>query len=185
MSKNIKRSTSILIIIAIFASLALVAYAASLFFGRSGEHVSNLSKKQYFEFELSDCFVEEGELGPGESVTINPIITNTGTEAMYAFIRVEMPLVNSSGLYDLSSGWSLEESGAVNDKWVEVYRYGELGAGGSTSKLADKLTMKNIEKSIYSALGDMNVDMEGFAVGTDDEIEENAWVDIKAYYGIE
>ena len=66
---------------------------------------------------MSDVFTEDGEILPGGSKSINPVITSGATEDMYCFIRVVMPLApDGTALYSLNvdGGWSLENSGAVD-----------------------------------------------------------------------
>ncbi len=46
------------------------------------------SKKTYFEFDGSTFFTASGEVGPGESMSINLVITSEAMVDIYVFIRV-------------------------------------------------------------------------------------------------
>ena len=88
----------------------------------------------------SEIFSASSEVGPSVEISINPTITSMSSVDMYVFIKVEMPVFNDAGLYDLNVdvGWSMVESEAVDNKWVEVYRYEfELKPDQSTPVLAN------------------------------------------------
>ena len=70
----------IIIIFSIYVVGAIVDY-----FGFKSVRTS-YSKKVIFEFDFSASF-DAATIGPGESVYINPYITNNSTELMYVFIR--------------------------------------------------------------------------------------------------
>lgn len=186
-TKHMKRSTAILLTLAILIGTGLTAYAITTLFFKGETQTSEYSKKTYFEFDSSTFFTGSGEVGPGESMSINPAITSESTVDMYVFIRVEMPKIGSSGLYALNagSGWSLVESGSSGDKWVEVYRYENiLTPGASTTALGNSLTMVDMSLADYADLTDLNVTMTGYACGTDDETLDTAWDSIKGNYGL-
>ena len=130
MFKHMKRSTAVLITLLLLAMTTVVAYAITTLFFKGETQTSDYSKKTYFEFDGSGFFTASGEVGLGESMSINPVITSEATVDMYVFIRVEMPGYNSAGLYeiDLNSGWSVEEEQVVGDKWFSVYRYNDVVA---------------------------------------------------------
>lgn len=65
--KNMKKSTSFLIILAILSALVVAAYAANLLFFNSDPQTSDYSKKDIFEFTVNEFFTESGGFGPGES----------------------------------------------------------------------------------------------------------------------
>lgn len=180
-----KRITVVLIILAVLAATGIAAYAVNKFIIKSGTQESDYEKKVYFEFEMSDVFTEGGEIGPGESKTIKPFITSKASMPMYVFIRVEMPVFDGGGLYELNSGWTKVEEKAVGDQWIEVYRYGELSPGQSTSALASSITMKHMSLEKFAEVDNVNVSMTGYSVGTDEEELENAWNDIKGHYGLQ
>lgn len=60
-----------------------------------------------------------GEVGPGDSFSVNPVIYNDATEDMFVFIRVDMPFVDGSPLYtfEVDRDWTQVES----DGGVVVY----------------------------------------------------------------
>lgn len=180
-----KRLTTILITLALLMTTTVVAYAVTTLFFKGETQTSDYSKKTYFEFSGDGFFTESGEVGPGESMSINPVISSESTVDMYVFIRVEMPSYSSAGLYDidLNSGWECIESGANGDTWFSVYRYNDVVAPGeSTTALGSSLTMVDMSLAEYSELSDINVTMTGYACGAEDETIDTAWESIKANY---
>ena len=179
-----KRFATILITLAILMTTGAVAYALVSYITTETQ-TSVFNKKEYFEMECSEIFAETSEVGPGETVSVNPVITSKSSVDMYVFIRVEMPLYNSEeGLYSLepNSSWSMVESGeSLNGKWVEVYQYdAELKPEDSTTPMADKLTMKNMTLAEFGDIPDINVSMTGFACRAADTDIEDAWNYIKS-----
>lgn len=164
----------------------VVAYAVTTLFFRGETQSSDYSKKTYFQFAGDGFFTASSEVGPGESMSINLVITSEATVDMYVFIRVEMPLYNGSGLYDidLNSGWSLVESGSSGDKYIAVYRYDDVVTpGSSTTALGSSLTMVDMSLTDYADLIDINVAMTGYACGAEDESLDTAWESIKGNKG--
>lgn len=187
MFKHMKRSTAVILILVMLALTTVVAYAVTTLFFKGEPQTSDYSKKTYFEFEGEGFFTASGEVGPGESMSINPVITSEATVDMYVFIKVEMPSFSSAGLYNLNtgSGWSVEESGVVGDKYVTVYRYNDiLTPGASTNALGSSLTMVNMSLADYADLSDINVTMTGYACCAEDEEPSTAWESIKGNYGL-
>lgn len=187
MFKHKKRFTAVIITLLFLAMTTVVAYAVTTLFFKGETQTSNYSKKTYFEFDGSGFFTASGEVGPGESMSINPVISSNATVDMYVFIRVEMPGYNDAGLYslDLSSGWSVQEAQVVGDKYVTVYRHNDVVApGASTTALGSSLTMVDMSLAEYSELSDINVTMTGYACGAEDETIDTAWESIKANYGL-
>ena len=115
-----KRLATILLTLVILMTTAVVTYALVTYL-TTGTQTSNFTKKEYFEMECSEIFAETSEVGPGDTVSINPIITSESSVDMFAFIRVEMPIYSSGGLYELNvdTGWSLVESSESIGKWVK------------------------------------------------------------------
>lgn len=182
-----KRFATILITLAFLMTTAVVAYAITTLFFKGETQTSDYSKKTYFEFAGDGFFTVSGEVGPGESMSINPVISSNATVDMYVFIRVEMASYASGGLYniDLNSGWSVEDSGVVGDKYVTVYRYNDVvTAGASTTALGSSLTMVDMSLADYADLTDINVTMTGYACGAEDETIDSAWESIKSNYGL-
>lgn len=187
MFKHMKRSTAVILILAILAMTTVVAYAVTTLFFKGETQTSDYSKKTYFEFDGSGFFTASGEVGPGESMSINPVISSNATIGMYVFIRVEMPEYNGGGLYDIdvNSGWECIESGASGDKYIAVYRFNDVVApGASTTALSSSLTMVDMSLSDYADLSDINVNMIGYACGAEDETLDTAWESIKGNYGL-
>lgn len=187
MFKHMKRSTAVIITLLLLAMTTVVAYAVTMLFFKGETQASDYSKKTYFEFDGSSFFTASGEVGPGESMSINPVITSEATVDMYVFIRVEMPSYSSEGVYDIdpNSGWSVEEAQVVGDKYVTVYCYNDVVApGASTTALGSSLTMVDMSLADYSELSDINVTMTGYACGAEGEELSTAWESIKGNYGL-
>ena len=182
-----KRLTTILITMALLMTTTVVAYALVTYI-TSETQTSSFTKKEYFEMECSEIFAETSEVGPGDTVSINPIITSESSVDMFAFIRVEIPMYDGVGLYDLTvnDGWRLVESGESNGTWVEVYRYDDvLTPDQSTTVLADKLTIKNMTLAEFAEISDVNVSMTGFACRVSDVAGiDEAWDYIKSEAGM-
>ena len=182
-----KRFAAILITLAILMTTGVVAYAVINYI-TTATQTSSFTKKEYFEMECSEIFNESSEVGPRETVSINPMVISKSSVDIYVFIRVEMPIYNGGGLYELEvdSGWSLVESGESNGKWGEVYQYNaELKPDQSTSVLADKLTMKNITLAEFAEISDIDVSMTGFACRVSDVTDiDEAWDYIKSEAGM-
>jgi len=188
MFKHMKRSTAVILILAILTMTTVVAYAVTTLFFKGETQTSDYSKKTYFEFDGDGFFTASGEVGPGESMGINPVISSNATVDMFVFIRVEMPGYNGAGLYeiDVNSGWECIESGANGDAWFSVCRYNDVVApGASTTALGSSLTMVDMSLADYAGIGDINVTMTGYACGAEDgETLETAWESIKGNYGL-
>lgn len=147
----------------------IVAYAVTnLFFTKS--QTSDFSKKQIFQFDL-DTGLSSGELGPGDSFSVSPVIFNDSTEEMYVFIQVDMPKTDNGMLYSFAAAddWCFlsEDGGTV------VYAYGNsemtaLQPGESTSALTEQMKMDEVSNAEYAAIDDINITITGYAIGTED-----------------
>lgn len=187
MFKHMKRSTVVILILVMLALTTVVAYAVTTLFFKGEPQTSDYSKKTYFQFAGDGFFTASGEVGPGESMSINPVISSNATVDMYVFIRMEMPSYSSAGLYELNtdSSWECIESGTNGDKYIAVYRYNDVVApGASTSALGSSLTMVDMSLAEYSELNDINVTMTGYACGAEGEELSTAWESIKGNYGL-
>lgn len=78
-----KFSTAILLTLAILIGTGLTAYAVTALFFKGETQTSGCNKKTYFEFDSSAFFTGAGEIGPGESMSMNPVITSEATVDMY------------------------------------------------------------------------------------------------------
>ncbi|MBQ2956086.1 MAG: hypothetical protein IJE08_06465, partial [Clostridia bacterium] len=77
-----KRLTTILITLALLMTTTVVAYAITTLFFKGETQTSDYSKKTYFEFAGDGFFTESGEVGPSESMSINPVISSNATVDM-------------------------------------------------------------------------------------------------------
>ena len=184
-----KSPKTIAISIGVFLGLVLAAYAITSHFYRSDGERSDFDPGTIFRHEMSNVFTEGGEILPGGSKSINPVITSGATEDMYCFIRVVMPLApdGASGLYNLNvdGSWGAENAGEVGGQWMEVYRYGEaLTSGASATPLATQMTMVDMSLAEFVGLGDLNIEMTGYSCGTEDMDITEAWSAISQFYGV-
>lgn len=160
----------------IFMATVIVAYAITNLFSTISQ-TSEFSKKQIFQFNL-DTGMNSGEVGPGDSFSVSPVIFNDATEEMYVFVEIQMPEYTDSSLPE--SGDSLLYTFDVNDEWtlVEssngtvVYAYGSaemtaLQPGDSTSALTEQMTMRSISNAEYADIDDINIKITGYAIGTE------------------
>jgi len=182
-----KRLTTILITLALLMTTTVVAYALVTYITTKTQ-TSSFNKKEYFEMSGSEIFSASSEVGPGETVSINPTITSMSSVDMYVFIRVEMPRYSSGGLYDLivNDGWSMVESSESNGTWVEVYQYdSELKPDQSTTVLANKLTMVDMTLAEFAEIEEIDASMTGFACRVADVAGiDGAWDYIKIEAGM-
>ncbi len=185
--EKVKKPIQILTIIVIGMLFTVTGYAVSKYFASSESQTSVYNKKTYFEFVMPEVFTQSGEIGPGDSMNMNPVITSNATMDMFVFLRVEEPAYNGGGLYSITpgNGWTIVESFQDGSKWIEVYQYDDvLGPGSSTVALSSSLKMTDMSRSEYAEISDVNITITGFAIGTDEEELENAWTDIKDHFGL-
>ena len=168
------------IVVGIFFGVAIVAYAiTNLFVSKSV--TTSFTKKQIFQFDFNTG-LNGGEIGPGDSFSVNPGIYNDATEDMFVFIRVDMPFVDGSPLYtfDVDRDWTQVES----DGGVVVYAYTAgsegmttLTPGESTTALTERMTMRTIINAEYAGIDDINITLTGYAIGVEDvpSVPEEAW----------
>ena len=92
----------IILLLALFA-----VESVTRFFGTKSATV-HVTKKSYFQFDLVVA-LDNIELGPGESVPIEPKVVSDSTENMYVFIKVLNPTFNGEHLYiyDVDESWIL------------------------------------------------------------------------------
>ena len=157
--------------------IAAVAY----FLGT--EYKSDIEHKYWVEIDETNPFAPDGEgdavtieLGPGESTTIWPILTNTSSVPVYALYVCRMPTVVTTtaesegsevetGLYEIDAQWELVEEYKDGDDWIEVY--GVWLAVEEGSRLAETMTMREISRTTYSSIDDLNISMRGFCVAAE------------------
>ena len=166
--------------VGIFLGVAIVTYAImNLFVSKSV--TTSFTKKQIFRFDFNTG-LNGGEVGPGDSFSVNPVIYNDATEDMFVFIRVDMPFVDGSPLYtfEVDRDWTQVES----DGGVVVYAYTAgsegmtaLTPGESTTALTEQMTMRSITNAEYAGIDDINITLTGYAIGVEDvpSVPEEAW----------
>ena len=166
--------------VGIFLGVAIVAYAITNLFSMKS-YTSSFTPKQIFQFDFNTG-LNGGEIGPGDSFSVSPVIYNDATEDMFVFIEIEMPLVGSTPLYSFtpSDEWCVVES----DGGVVVYAYTAgsegmtvLTPGESTTALTEQMTMRSITNAEYAGIDDINITLTGYAIGVEDvpSVPEEAW----------
>ena len=169
--------------IGIFMATVVIAFAATKLFYTQSE-TSNFSKKTFFQFCLNTG-MNSGEIGPGDSFSVHPVITNDATEEMYVFMEFQMPVTEDGVLYlfEVEEGWNMirENDGTV------VYAYGNdemtvLTPGEETTALTEQMTMRAITNAEYASIEDINITITGYAIGIEDvpTNPEEAWLICKA-----
>ena len=143
---------------------------------------TNFTKKVIFEFDFSTS-IGDVEIGPGDSININPYVKSNASLPMYVFIRVQMPVVSLVPLYSIApnADWILvEEDGsyltAIDDEMII------LGPEESTNALANKMTMKKISLSEFAGLDDINVSFIAYTIAVGDHVPtapNEAWTYLK------
>lgn len=179
--RSLRRSSQIALVLALFASVGFVAYAASILFGTSHSSTT-LTKDRYVEVELSGASAT-GSIRPGGTVDLSPSLTNNGDINTTAFIKVSVPTLPSSTdaayEWEIESGWTAVDSYTDGNKSVVIYGYGTASElyvvepGASTDGLVENgFTMKStITGSQFQAMTDIDIEVDGYlvdeSVGTD------------------
>ncbi|MBQ7196609.1 MAG: hypothetical protein IJS40_04295 [Synergistaceae bacterium] len=181
-----KKRTSLLGALLTLAIISFMAYATSEWFYGDGagksQQVSGLIPKTFFEFQCPDFFPQNLEIGPGDTFSVNPIITSDATIPMYCFFVMEMPVayVNNTKtpIYDfnLNDPWKQIRDVLIDDNkatYIFQYEY-SLSPGDSTLKLMDNLKMKEMSREDYAyALAyldnNINIKLTGYACWRDDD----------------
>lgn len=186
MIKHVKRSTVLLFIFAIVFTTGLVTFAISSLFSHLGAQKSGAVKNEFIEFADHKFFpVTEEKIRPGDTLTCDTVLTLDSSKDMWVFIFITEPIYSSSALYTFTPGsdWTLLGE-STGEQYKAVYRFNEPVAGnGTTTALTSGLTMVDMSRVDYGELEDINVEMDAFAVGTEDTDAESAWNAIKSECG--
>ena len=179
--KSLKRSTQIIIIFILLASIGIAAYAASILWA-TAHGGTTLSKEHFLTVELSGSSAT-GSIKPGGSVALSPAVTNNGDVDAGVFIKVTMPTVGGADAYgfETSSGWNLVSSSGGEQVWS----YGTDSAleavspGSSTDALTSAFTMKeSISGAQFAAMSDVDIGFDGYLIDyaeIDGSDPESAW----------
>ena len=171
--------------VGIFLGAAIVAYASTNLFSMKS-YTTSFTPKQIFQFDFNTG-LNGGEVGPGDSFSVNPVIYNDATEDMFVFIRVDMHFVDGSPLYtfEVDRDWTQVES----DEGMVVYAYTAgsegmtaLTPGEITTALTEQMTMRSITNAEYAGIDDINITLTGYAIGVENvpTVPEEAWVYCKS-----
>ena len=183
--RSLRRSTQIALVLLLFISAGVIAYAASILFGTSHSSTT-LSKDRYVEVKLTGASAT-GSIKPGGSVALSPSLTNNGDITTTAFIKVSVPTLPSSTdaayEWDVDSGWTQVDSYTDGNKAVVVYGYGSsselsiVEPGMATDAVTNGFTMRSdITGSQFSAMTDIDIDIDGFLVDSEVRVDPgNVW----------
>lgn len=170
--RSLRRTSRVVLIVALIGSVAIVAYAASVLFNTAHQS-TNLSKDRYITVQLSGAEAS-GSVRPGSTVALSPVLTNQGDINTTALVKLTVPVVNGSSAYDyeVSSSWSLVD--ADDTAGVYIYGYGTSGEltviapGSSTDPLTESFTMKSsITGAEFNAMGSVDISIDGFLVDSE------------------
>lgn len=170
--RSLRRTSRVVLIVALLAAVGVVAYAASVIFN-TAHSTTSLSKDRYIEVSLSGAEAS-GSIRPGSTVALSPVLTNNGDVNTTAIMRVTVPVVNGSIAYDyeVSPSWTEIES----DSTAGVYVYGfgtetelnEISPGSSTDPLTSAFTMKgSITGAEFNAMGSVDISIDGYLVDSE------------------
>lgn len=122
--RSLKRSTQIIIVLIILASIGIVAYAASVLWA-TAHSGTTIVKEHFLTVSLTGASAE-GSIKPGRSVSLSPAVTNNSDVDAGVFIKVTMPEVSGSAAYtfEAGSGWHLVSSSGG----VQIWSYGSDSA---------------------------------------------------------
>lgn len=170
--RSLRRTSRVVLIVALLAAVGVVAYAASVLFN-TVHSVTSLSKDRYIEVSLSGAEAS-GSVRPGSTVALSPVLTNNGDINTTALVRLTVPVVNGSSAYDyeVSSSWSLVD--ADPEAGVYVYGFGsegelnEISPGSSTDPLTGSFTMKSsITGAEFNGMGSVDISIDGYLVDSE------------------
>lgn len=175
--RSLRRSSKVILVVALIASIAIVAYAAGLIWN-SVTSSTNLTKAKFIEVSLTGS-TASGSIKPGAPVALAPVLTNNGDINATAIIRVTVPLVNGSPAYEYSvnSSWTLIEADEAAGEYV--YGYGTsdelsiVAPGGSTDPLVEKgFTMRSdITGAEFNGMSDVNINIAGYMIDASEDSE--------------
>ena len=172
--RSLRRSSQVALVLALFASVSIIAYAASILFNTAHDGTS-LTKDRYVEVELTGASTT-GTIKPGGTVDLSPVLTNNGDINTTAFIKVAVPTISGSPAYEWEtvSSWTQVDSYTDGNKSVVIYGYGsasELSVvepGSSTDALVSGFTMKStITGSQFNAMTDIDIDIDGYLIDSE------------------
>lgn len=182
-----KKKLAVTIFIVLFLSVFVVGAITEFFLSKSV--TVTVTKKKYFRFDF-ELALDNAELGPGDSVAVNPKVKSDSTEEMYVFMKVTNPSVNNVPLYtyDVDDSWIVVDDSMTN---AIVYAYASsddsmapLSPGEETNCLTNKMTMRDISIPEYASIDNIDFTFEVFAVGTEgiDMNPTDAWAEAKQLF---
>ena len=167
--------------IALVASVAVVALAATILFDHVHETIS-LPKDNYVKVQLTGVSAS-GSIKPGDTVSAAPVLTNGGSVNAVGFLVLTVPVVDGTSAYDfgVNSSWTEIDSDPTDG--VYVYSYGSeseltvISPDSSTDPLTDGFTMKSsISGSQFNAMTSVDIEIDGYLLDASQESDPGrAW----------
>ena len=169
---RVKKAISIPTVLCIILSTSVVAIAATILFFKQFGGGSELLPVTKFQTNLEPNIVNT-PVGPGDSFSISPVITNNGTNECYVFIEVVMPTFDGANLYTYTVNSSWKEVANENGSVIFAYVASEdemqvLSYNESTTAPIDSLTMRDISYGDYAQIDDINVNVYSYAIGIEE-----------------
>ena len=171
--------------VGIFLGGMIIAFAISSYItNKSYEEIVDPDRR--FEMDLSGK-KSPGAMGPGDSMSIEPTITNTGNTKMYVFMRININTVNDKPVYTFTpaagSNWTKVDTGVADEI---VYCYGDPStlAVGQSETLNGTMTVA-LTDAEFSEMPDdaLHYKVTGCGIGFDAESTSSAAALYTEYLG--
>ncbi len=162
--KSLKGPAKVGVVIFIIISCVAIAYAAVAIINKTWS--TNLTKGDILSMKLVQTDVE-GEVSPGVTIDVAPVIKNDGTLTGTAVVRVSYPVLSDGSpaySWETGSGWQFIASGTG----YTVYGYDNaLNGGASTSALMSGMTMVEMSGEEFTGITNVNVTVDGWLADTE------------------
>lgn len=176
-AKSFQRARTVGTAVGVFIGCAILAVALSQFFVSKSFELSN-TKGHVFTIDLSGQAAGI-QMVPGSEQSLSPVITNTGTEKMYVFVRFDVETDdNGDPIYSFTPSSTEWTQVPIDPNTQLIYMYG-IDENSPTAVLPDqtaqlsgvlKLEAEN-QDFPYLEDDDFKVTITGCAIGTDCDAE--------------
>lgn len=110
---------------------------------------SEWNKKGFVEINI-DVPASEGGVGPGDSMSVSPTLTNSGTDPALAIIKFSYPVLQGStnpGMSGFAYTWTAGDGLSVVEEGIRYTVHGynsSLAESDTTNALMESVTMKDM-----------------------------------------